>query len=95
VTSSFLWFAAVCSSGYNFCVDVVFFGSALESILSSVKHQNFGNRGIEDKFNLSEDRGQISKIEDSPLKNQADGQPRDNYYIPNSRHASSVLNKNK
>jgi len=30
---------------------------------------------IEDKLNLSEDRGQISKIEDSPLKNQADGQP--------------------
>jgi len=25
---------------------------------------------IEDKLNLSEDRGQISKIEDSPLKNQ-------------------------
>jgi len=25
---------------------------------------------------LSEDRGQISKIEDSPLKNEADGQPR-------------------
>jgi len=24
---------------------------------------------------LSEDKGQISKIEDSPLKNQADGQP--------------------
>jgi len=30
---------------------------------------------IEDKLNLSEDRGQIPKIEDSPLKNQADGQP--------------------
>jgi len=30
---------------------------------------------IEDKLNLSEDRGQILKIEDSPLKNQADGQP--------------------
>jgi len=30
---------------------------------------------IEDKLNLSEDRGQISKIEDSPLKNQADGRP--------------------
>jgi len=30
---------------------------------------------IEDKLNLSEDRGQISKIEDSPLKNQVDGQP--------------------
>jgi len=30
---------------------------------------------IEDKLNLSEDRGQISNIEDSPLKNQADGQP--------------------
>jgi len=30
---------------------------------------------IEDKLDLSEDRGQISKIEDSPLKNQADGQP--------------------
>jgi len=29
---------------------------------------------IEDKLNLSEDRGQISKVEDSPLKNQADGQ---------------------
>jgi len=28
---------------------------------------------IEDKLNLSEGRGQISKIEDSPLKNQADG----------------------
>jgi len=64
----------------------LFFGSALESILSSVKRQYFGNRGhfdrnrgqfmkIEDKLNLSEDRGQISKIEDSPLKNQADGQP--------------------
>jgi len=26
-------------------------------------------------MNLSEDRGQILKIEDSPLKNQADGQP--------------------
>jgi len=26
-------------------------------------------------MNLSEDRGQISQIEDSPLKNQADGQP--------------------
>jgi len=33
---------------------------------------------IEDKLNLSEDRGQISKIEDSPLKNQADGQPMHN-----------------
>jgi hypothetical protein len=31
---------------------------------------------IEDKFRLSEDRGQIPKIEDSPLKNQADGHPR-------------------
>jgi len=30
---------------------------------------------IEDKLNLSEERGQISKIEDSPLKNQADSQP--------------------
>jgi len=30
---------------------------------------------IEDKLNLSEDRELISKIEDSPLKNQADGQP--------------------
>jgi len=30
---------------------------------------------IEDKLNLSEDRGQIPKIEESPLKNQADGQP--------------------
>jgi len=30
---------------------------------------------IEDKLYLSEDRGQIQKIEDSPLKNQADGQP--------------------
>jgi len=55
-----------------------FFGSALESILSSVKRQNFINRG---HFNQKrgqiepEDRGQISKIEDSPLKNQADGQP--------------------
>jgi len=29
----------------------------------------------EDKLNLSEDRGHISKIEDSPLKNQVDGQP--------------------
>jgi len=27
-------------------------------------------------MNISEDRGQILKIEDSPLKNQADGQPR-------------------
>jgi len=37
------------------------------------------NRGqflkTEYKLKLSEDRGQISKIEDSPLKNQADGQP--------------------
>jgi len=30
---------------------------------------------IEDKLNLPENRGQISKIEDSPLKNQADDQP--------------------
>ena len=30
---------------------------------------------IEDKLKLSEDRGQISKVKDSPLKNQADGQP--------------------
>ena len=30
---------------------------------------------IKDKLNLSENRGQTSKIEDSPLKNQADGQP--------------------
>lgn len=29
---------------------------------------------IEDKLDLSEDREQILKIEDSPLKNQADGQ---------------------
>jgi len=28
-------------------------------------------------MNLSEDKGQILKIEDSPLKNQADGQPTD------------------
>jgi len=64
----------------------VFFGSALESILSSVKSRIFRHRGhfyknrgqflkIEDKLKLSEDRGQTSKIEDSPLKNQADGQP--------------------
>ena len=37
------------------------------------------NRGqfmkIEDKLKLSEERGQISIIEDSPLKNQSDGQP--------------------
>jgi hypothetical protein len=33
---------------------------------------------IEDKLRLSEDRGQIPKIEDSPLKNQADGHP--NYF---------------
>jgi len=32
---------------------------------------------IEDELNLSEDRVQISKIEDSPLKNQADGHPTD------------------
>jgi len=30
---------------------------------------------LEDRIHLSEDREQISKIEDSPLKNQADGQP--------------------
>jgi len=30
---------------------------------------------IEGKLDLSKDRGQIQKIEDSPLKNQADGQP--------------------
>jgi len=30
---------------------------------------------IEDKLNLSENRGHIPKIENSPLKNQADGQP--------------------
>jgi len=29
----------------------------------------------EDKLKLSKNRGQISKIEGSPLKNQADGQP--------------------
>jgi len=60
-----------------FCVEV-FFASALESILSSVKGRIFRNGQfvkIEDKLKLSEDRGQISKIEDSPLKNQADGQP--------------------
>ena len=61
-------------------VSTFFFGLALESNLSSIKHKNVGNRGhfnqtrgqfmkIEDKLNLSDDRGQISKIEDSPLKN--------------------------
>jgi len=30
---------------------------------------------MEDKLNLSEEREHISKIENSPLKNQADGQP--------------------
>jgi len=30
---------------------------------------------IEDKLSLSEDRGQISKIKDSRLNNQADVQP--------------------
>jgi len=30
----------------------------------------------EDKMNLSEDRGRILKIENSPLKNQANGQPK-------------------
>jgi len=30
---------------------------------------------VEDKLKLLEDREKISKIEDSPLKNQADGQP--------------------
>ena len=29
----------------------------------------------EDKMNILKDRGQILKIEDSPLKNQVDGQP--------------------
>jgi len=54
------------------------FGTSVH-FLSSAKRQNYRHRGqfmkIEDKLNLSEDRGQISKIEDSPLKNQADGQP--------------------
>jgi len=60
-------------------------GSPLESILSSVKRKTFGNKGnfnqnrgqfmkLESKLNLSEDRGKISNIEDSPLKNQSDGQ---------------------
>jgi len=30
---------------------------------------------IEEKLDLSEDKGQIPRIEDSPLKNQADSQP--------------------
>jgi len=38
---------------------------ALESILSNIKHIIFLNKG---DFNQNKDRGQISKIEDSPLK---------------------------
>ena len=68
------------------CQRFFFFGSALQSILSSVQCTIFVKRGhfnynkgqflkIEDKLKLSEDRGQSSKIEDSPLKKQADGHP--------------------
>jgi len=34
-----------------------------------------------DKLNVSENKGQIPKIEDSRLKNQADGQPRFGYLL--------------
>jgi len=37
---------------------------------------------IEDKLNLSEDKGQISKTEDSPLRNHADGQPSNKQATP-------------
>ena len=34
-----------------------------------------GHFNLKHKLNFSENRGQISKKEDSPLKNRADGQP--------------------
>ena len=74
-----------------------FFGPALESILSSEKGRIFRKRGhfnknrkqflkIENKLKLSEDRGQIKKIEDSSLKNQADGQPKVPYFQKNCKY---------
>ena len=64
-----------------------FFCHELNSILSSVNFKNFWKSGqkktvlsnflkTEDKSMLLEDRGQMFKIEDCPLKTQADGHPR-------------------
>jgi len=64
-----------------------FFGWAIKSSLFTVKQLIFRNKRhfnthrehsmkIEYKLKLSEDRGPIQKIEDRPLINQVDGQPR-------------------